>query len=93
MFDGQLQQMAKDQKIKQQYVKDYIIDYKYDVNDFYNYLSYQKNGGEDLHNWTVDELSQHIHGYYAYVDANYRDQNQQPDAVEFDSNIAGTEQN
>ena len=75
LFDGNLQQLAKEMKIKQQYVKDYVIDYKYDVNDFYSYLSYQKTGGEDLANWTIDDLSSQIHAYYAYVDPSYAQAN------------------
>ena len=36
-------------------------------------MSYQKEEGEDIDNWTLDELSNCIRDYYAYCD-----QNQQP---------------
>lgn len=70
-FNDQLAQMAKDQSTKQQYIKDYVIAYGYDIDDFNTYLGFQKENGEDLTNWTVDELSQIIHSYYSYVDPNY----------------------
>lgn len=40
-------------------------------------MSYQKENGNDLTNWTVDELSQCIRDYYVYVDPNYGQYDQQ----------------
>lgn len=66
--------MAGELKTKKQYIKDYIIAYGYDEDDFNHYLSYQKEEGQDIHNWTVDEFSQVIREYYAYLDPNYNQQ-------------------
>jgi hypothetical protein len=66
--DNNLRQMAAELKMKQQYVQQYIVDYGYDAADFQHYMSYQKDDGADLDNWTLDELSACIREYYAYCD-------------------------
>ena len=63
--------MAKEQKVKKQYILDYVVAYGYDQEDFNHYMSYQKDNGADLTSWTVDELSQCIRDYYVYIDPNY----------------------
>jgi hypothetical protein len=47
------------------------VAYGYDAEDFNNYLGYQKENGQDLTNWSVDEVSQCIRDYYVYIDPNY----------------------
>jgi len=77
--DSHLRQLAEEMKLKQQYLKDYIINYGYDADDFNHYMSYQREGGEVLDNWTLDELSQCIRDYYTYVEqqnpAGYQQEN------------------
>ena len=63
--------MAQEKQMKDQYIKDYILAYGYDKDDFMHYMSYQRDEGGDLNNWTLDELSQCIRDYYAYCDPNY----------------------
>lgn len=67
-FSDNLANLAEEKRVKTKYLKDYIIDYGYDKEDFNHYMSYQKEDGADIDNWTIDELSQCIRDYYAYCD-------------------------
>ena len=93
--DSHLRQLAEEMKLKQQYLKDYIINYGYDADDFNHYMSYQREGGENLDNWTLDELSQCIRDYYTYVEqqnpAGYQQENPNQEYAQQEQKIVAQE--
>ena len=52
------------------------MSYGYDKENFMEYLGYQKENGNDLTEWSVDELGNIIRDYYTYIDPNYDENNQ-----------------
>ena len=67
--DANLRQMAAENKEKKQYVQQYIIDYQYDEAHFKEYMTYiNPEKGDNIDNWTLDELSACIRDYYVYCD-------------------------
>lgn len=65
--------MASEMQEKKSYIQQYIADYGYDEQNFQEYMAYAREGGDNLDNWTLDELSGCIRDYYAYCDPNYND--------------------
>lgn len=68
--------MAAEMQEKKTYITQYIVDYGYDESNFNEYMAYAREGGDNLENWTLDELSGCIRDYYAYCDPNYNDGDQ-----------------
>ena len=48
--------MAEDITDKQNYLKTEILDKGYDTQTFIDYLKSGKEGGDDVNNWTMEEL-------------------------------------
>ena len=54
----------QDIEMKQNLIKSTIIDKNYDTNAFFNFcMSKKKEGGDDLANWTIDELNSVINEF------------------------------
>ena len=54
----------QDIETKQNIIKSTIIDKNYDKNAFFNFcMNKKKSGGEDLSNWTVEELTSTINEF------------------------------
>lgn len=49
---------------KQKYLKEQIMENEsYDVDNFIEYMANEKEGGEDVDNWTFSELREAVHRY------------------------------
>jgi hypothetical protein len=48
---------SEDQReLKQKFLRDQIIDQGYKAEDFVEYIGKKKEGGDDIDNWTYEEL-------------------------------------
>ena len=55
----------QDIEMKQNLIKSAIIDKNYDKNAFFNFcMNKKKEGGDDLANWTIEELNSVINEFH-----------------------------
>ena len=50
-----------DKAIKQSYLRNQIVDEGYDVPTFQQFMRNRKQSGDNINNWTMDELHEVIH--------------------------------